>query len=535
MRFRSLASSASWGFLAAPLLVVVGLAVVYLIMAPHSADHAAQTFRTELFELSGPTVWNNYWFGGHYLPTYSLLSPPLGAWIGFRVMGSLAVVGTVILFTLIVRRQWGERAQAGAIWFAFAATISLFSGRMTFALGVLLAMAAVFAAQRGQRIPSLVLAGSVGLASPVAALFLACLGFAHFLADRTDRRGLELAGISFLVAAAVALLFPGGGDEPYVLTSFLPAIGLTLVSAAMVPPGQRLVRTGMLVYAGALVASFVLSTPMGGNVNRLGALLLGPVLLCVLAAEPLTDRFWRRAILVLLLPIIAWWQLWPVIRDLELVHDDPSVTQAFYAPLTDALAPRLARIPARVEVVPVVSHWESARTAPEFPLARGWERQTDRNLNPLFYADRLGPNRYRQWLDRLAVGYVALPETELDYAGEKEAALIEGGLPFLKEIPVGGEWRLFKVINAYPMVDRPARLTELDTDGFTVTAPIAGSYMVRIRSTPYWRVKGGIGCVGPGRGDWTSVILDQPGSLKVAADFSPGARFSSDRDCRPER
>ena len=221
MRFRSLASSASWGFLAAPLLVVVGLAVVYLIMAPHSADHAAQTFRTELFELSGPTVWNNYWFGGHYLPTYSLLSPPLGAWIGFRVMGSLAVVGTVILFTLIVRRQWGERAQAGAIWFAFAATISLFSGRMTFALGVLLAMAAVFAAQRGQRIPSLVLAGSVGLASPVAALFLACLGFAHFLADRTDRRGLELAGISFLVAAAVALLFPGGGDEPYAV----PEIG----------------------------------------------------------------------------------------------------------------------------------------------------------------------------------------------------------------------------------------------------------------------------------------------------------------------
>ncbi|HRV59984.1 MAG TPA: hypothetical protein P5138_05095, partial [Solirubrobacterales bacterium] len=182
MRLRSLTSPATWGFMAAPLLVVVGLAIVYLVMAPHSADHAAQTFRTELFELSGPTVWNNYWFGGHYLPSYSLLSPPLGAWLGFRVMGSLAVVGTVILFTLIVRREWGERAQAGAIWFAFAATISLFSGRVTFALGALLAMAAVFAAQRDQRIPALILAGSVGLASPVAALFLACLGFSHYLA-----------------------------------------------------------------------------------------------------------------------------------------------------------------------------------------------------------------------------------------------------------------------------------------------------------------------------------------------------------------
>ena len=535
MKLRALNSPAAWGFLAAPLLVVVGLAIVYLIMAPHSADHAAQTFRTELFELSGPTVWNNYWFGGHYLPTYSLLAPPLGAWLGFRVMGSLAVIGTVILFTLISRREWGERAQAGAIWFAFAATISLFSGRLTFALGVLLAMATVFAAQRGQRIPSLILAGSVGLASPVAALFLACVGFAHYLSERPDRRGLELAAVSFLVAGVVALLFPGGGDEPYVTSSFIPAIGLTLVSATMVPPGQRLVRIGILVYACALVASYVLSTPMGGNVNRLGALLLGPVLLCALAAEPLTPKLWKRAILILLLPTIAWWQVGPVVRDLELVHDEPAVTQAYYKPLAEALEPRLASEPARVEVVPVASHWEAARAAPEFPLARGWERQTDRHLNPLFYAERLGPNRYRQWLDRLAVGYVALPDTELDYAGEKEAALIGAGLPYLKEIPVGGDWRLFKVIGAEPMVDRPARLTELDTDGFAVAAPVAGTYLVRIRSNPYWRVKTGLGCVEPGQGDWTQVTFDRPGMLRVAADFSPGARFGSDRDCRPER
>ncbi len=535
MKFRSFPNAASLGFLLAPLLVVVGLAIVYLVMAPHSADHAAQTFRTELFELSGPTLWNNYWFGGHYLPTYSLLAPPLGAWLGFRVMGSLAVIGTVILFTLISRRHWGERAQAGAIWFAFAATISLFSGRLTFALGVFLAMAAVFAAQRDQRIPSLILAGSVGLASPVAALFLACVGFAHFLSERPDRRGIELAVVSFLVAGVVALLFPGGGDEPYVTSSFIPAIGVTLVSAAVVPPGQRLVRVAILVYAGALVASYVLSTPMGGNANRLGALLLGPVLLCAVAAEPLTKNWLRRGVLLLLFPTIVWWQTGPVIRDLELVHDEPAVSQAFYKPLADALEPRLAREPARVEVVPVASHWEAARAAPEFPLARGWERQTDRHLNPLFYADRLDPDRYRRWLNRLAVGYVAVPETELDYAGEKEAVLVRSGLPFLKEIPVNGGWRLFKVLGAKPMVDRPARLFRLGTDGFSVAAPVAGSYLVRIRSNPYWRVNGGLGCVEPGPGDWTQVTMDRPGILQVTADFSPGARFGSARDCRPER
>ena len=43
--------------------------------------------------------------------------------------------------------------RGGAIWFAFAATISLL-GRLTFALGCPLAMAARFA-QRGLRIPAL--------------------------------------------------------------------------------------------------------------------------------------------------------------------------------------------------------------------------------------------------------------------------------------------------------------------------------------------------------------------------------------------
>ena len=85
------------------------------------------------------------------------------------------MLGTVALFALIVDRHWGEQARAGAIWFAAAATVSLYSGRLTFALGVMLAMAAVFAAQRRRRTTSLLLAGSVALASPVAALFLGLL------------------------------------------------------------------------------------------------------------------------------------------------------------------------------------------------------------------------------------------------------------------------------------------------------------------------------------------------------------------------
>lgn len=518
-----------WAFLAGPLLVVATLGLIYLVVAPESADHAAQTFRTELFELSGPTVWNNYWFGGHYLPSYSLLAPPLGAWVGFRFMGTVAVIGTVALFGLIVRKEWGDKAQAGAIWFALAASISLFSGRLTFALGVFLAMAAVYCAQRGSvnrvwRIASLVLAASVGLASPVAALFLAACGVSHGIARRPDRRGLEIAAITFAVAAAVALLFPGGGDEPYVFTSFLPAITVTLAVLVITPKEEKLLRTGLAVYALALCASFVLSTPMGGNVNRMGVLLIGPLFLCA--------NWNRRSVMMLaLVPLIVWWQLGPVVRDLELVHDEPAVAAEFYDELDRALAPRLRAEPARVEVLPLASHWEAARVAPEFPLARGWERQTDRRYNPLFYDEALDATRYYRWLKKLAVGYVAVPNADLDYAGQTEAALIARSPAYLEEIPAGPNFRVYKVLDATPMVDRPARLTDLSTDGFTVASPKAGTFTVRIRSTPYWRVVGGRGCVSSTESGWTQVFLRNPGFIKVEADFSPGARFSKDLSC----
>ncbi len=528
---------ASRAWLVAPLVLAAALAALYLALAPLSADHAAQSFRTELFDLSGPTIWNNYWFGGHYLPTYSLLAPALGAWIGFRAMGALAVLATVLLFSLAARRAWGEVARFGIVWFAASATISLFSGRITFALGVLVATAAVFASQRNIRPVALVLAAGTGLASPVAALFLSCLGFSHFIATRIegrrDRRGLELAAVAFIASGLVALLFPGGGDEPYVWSSFVPAIGLTLVAAAFVPREQVLIRTGILVYAASLLATFLIPTPMGGNINRLGTLLLGPMLLIAVAAGGIRRGTVRRVLLAVLCGLIVFWQVKPVVRDLTEVSGVTAVEPSFYRPLEQELEPRLARHPARVEVVPVASHWESARAAPAFPLARGWERQTDRHLNGLFYRDRLPAPAYRRWLDSLAVAWVALPITKLDYAGRTEAALIRSGPGYLREVPVAGPWRLFRVGNPVPLAERPARLTALTTSGFTVVSPRAGTFTVRVRRSPYFRVVSGRGCVGPGAGRWTRLVFTEPGRLTVETRFNPGSRFSSAERCHP--
>ena len=46
------------------------------------------------------------------------------------------------------------------------------------------------------------------------------------------------------------------------------------------------------------------------------------------------------------------------------------------------------------------NHWEATYLAEDYPLARGWHRQLDRKVNPLFYdSDHpLTPDAYRDWL-----------------------------------------------------------------------------------------------------------------------------------------
>jgi hypothetical protein len=62
-----------------PALVAAALGGAYLLVEPGSADHAAQAFRSGLFEQEGLGAWNNLWFGGHHLPGYGLLFPLLAS------------------------------------------------------------------------------------------------------------------------------------------------------------------------------------------------------------------------------------------------------------------------------------------------------------------------------------------------------------------------------------------------------------------------------------------------------------------------
>jgi hypothetical protein len=510
-----------------PGLVATALGVAYLIAQPDSADHAAQVFRSGFFDSQGFAAWDNFWFGGHHMPGYGLLLPALGSLIGPRLVGVLSAIAASLLFSAIAYRRFGDRARLGVAWFATATSISLFTGRLTFALGVAVALAAVFAAQRDRRLLAIFFAALTPLASPVAALFLACGVIAYAIAERS-RNGLELAVVTVGMTVLMSSAFPEGGTEPFDFSSYEPAILVTIAVFVALPREERLLRYGVAGYALALTAAFLIQTPMGGNATRMGALLLGPVL---------AFGLWRRQrfYLVLLVPVLIYWQWSPVVRDLEQVSAQPSVKPGFYAPLIDFLRGQPRHDAYRVEVLPEAHHWESAYVPRGIYIARGWERQLDRKLNPLFYqpAPLTGP-QYRSWLDDLGVGYVAVPHAPLDYAALPELKMLKRGPPrYLELVYHSTDWTVYKVRSPSPLAIG-GKMVKLRPQGFVVDAAAPGTVLVRVNWTPYWSIEQGSGCVEQAPGGYTMLDVETPGRFRVDIDFSPVRAISSGPRCHQE-
>ena len=263
-----------------------------------------------------------------------------------------------------------------------------------------------------------------------------------------------------------------------------------------------------------LVGAFAVATPLGGNAARLGALLAGPLAVALLWEHR------RRTLLLVALPL-AYWTLYPPVRDWAQSAGDPARPAAYYAPLLARLAAEPAA--GRLEIPFTEGHWESARVAPFVPLARGWERQLDRKANAVFYTGTLTAARYRAWLADNAIRWVALPDARLDPSARAEAALVRAGLPFLREIWSSAHWRLFAVRDPTPLGAGVLR-----ADGFTTTGGL-----VRVRWTPYWAVLEGRGCVARGPGDWTLVTPRPAGAtVRVGILATPDRTLSRGRRCR---
>jgi hypothetical protein len=155
------------------------------------------------------------------------------------------------------------------------------------------------------------------------------------------------------------------------------------------------------------------------------------------------------------------------------------------------------------------------------PLARGWQRQLDVARNELFYEGRLTPVRYRRWLAREAVAFVAVPGVPLDSSAVEEVRLIAAGrIPGLREVWRGGDWRLFAVAGAAPLALGPARVTAMGADAITLRAAAPGTIDLAVRFTPYWRLAQGRGCVERGPADRVRLRLRAAGTVRLVTTFA---------------
>jgi hypothetical protein len=517
--------------------VVLALAgaIVYLVWQPRTVDLAAHAFRADLFGEEGFTIWNGQWYGGHHTPAYSILSPPLAWLLGPQVALALASVASAALFAPLMRGAFGdERARWGAIWFGVGSATLLFTSRLPFAIGVAFGLAALLAMQRRRYALAIVLAALCPLGSPVAGLFLAMAGVAYAIANRSDRarrtEGLAIAAAAFIPPLFLAWAFPEGGWAPFPQSAYVPIPVFTLACLIVLPRDQSALRWGAALYGLGATLALVIETPMGGNAVRLGALLGGPVLLCALWGRRWTRRPWALPILAAGFAALAFWQWSPAVRDVIKYLEDPAAKSHYFEPLRQFLY--TIKDQRRIEIPFTRSHWEGAEVALEAPLARGWLRQLDTGLHPIFYREGINPLTYASWLSDNAVRYVALPSAKPDKSAYGERALIEAGLPYLRLRWKSDDWRVYEVLLPAPLVipqkDANILLEQLGSDEVLLDVRRPGEAIVKVRWTPYWFASNA--CVEP-HGDWTKVITREEGLVRLSTRFSPERLFSRGRRC----
>jgi hypothetical protein len=520
----------------APVVAAIVFAAVYLIWEPRTVDLAAHTFRAELFAEEGFTIWNGQWYGGHHTPAYSIISPPLAWLLGPPLALAIAAVASAALFPPLARRAFGEvQARWGSLWFGIGTGTLLFTARLPFALGVAFGLAALLALQRRRYGWAIVFAALCPLGSPVAGLFLAMAGVAFALAangDRTKRyEGLAIAVAAFVPPLFLAWAFPEGGWAPFPFTAFLPIPAFALACLIVLPREQRALRWGAALYGLGATVALLIETPMGGNAVRLGALFGGPVLLCALWGRPIMRKLWAVPLLAVGFAALAFWQWSPAVRDVIKYLEDPAAKSDYFEPLRAFLTTLPDQ--RRVEIPFTRSHWEGAEVAMDVPLARGWLRQLDTGLHPIFYKGEISRLTYASWLADNAVRYVALPSAKPDKSSYRERALLEQGLPYLRLRWKSRDWRVYEVLLPAPIVipqgDANIVLEQMQSDELLIDVKTPGEAIVKVRWTPYWYASNGA-CVEP-NGDWTRVIADEEGFVRLSTRFAPERLFSRGRRC----
>lgn len=526
------------GDVSTAVIVAAAGSLLVALSGVRGADYPGQYLRAELWNQTGFTVWNNYWYAGHPIINYSLITPALMGFFGPVLLCIVVSIVATAGFTDLLRNSLpAVSARWGGIVFAIATVVNVVVGRVAFAVGLACALLAVWAWQRDWLLPAAMLAFITPLASPVAATFVGIVAAAVFLDalwPRPDVAGAVVTRIRHArpavlmgVATTVPLLLmtvlvgSDGGTFPFRGGHFLISVGVLAVTWYAVP--NRIVRIGVVLTAVASLVLFVVPTPLGGNFVRLAQFIAVPLAVAGAARMATSVTFAVRVIVVAGAFAGTVWTVQHAVVAASVWAGDASTELSFHQPLIDEVLARNAdgEPLGRLEIPFTANHWETYYIADQVPYIRGWERQIDLSRNAVLYDPALTSDEYHDWVHRNGVRWIAIPDAPLDRGGQPEADVLNGSggrtgrVDWLTLVWQNDQWRLYEVADRRPIVDAPATLESQTPDEIVISVVEAATVTVRYRFTSD-AVVSGTATLSATTDGWMLVSLPARGSYTIS-------------------
>jgi hypothetical protein len=504
--------------------VAAALGALLVWLAPPGTDFAAHVYQRTLFLRHGFVLWDDFWYAGRYsFVDYSLLYYPLAGLLGIRLLAVVTVSVAALGFAAVAAREWGPLARWSSRSFAVVFAGFVLSGEFPFALGVALALLALWALQLGHRWRFAALTLLTLAASPVALVLLIVVLAGVALGRRGTPRRAAVPVLVLVVAVAIELvllrLFPGTGRYPFSAREAAMALGFCVLGLAgtWAVEGARVLRYVFAAYAVAIAAVYLVPSGLGENVARLRYVAV-PLALLIVAL-----RRWRPLPLVLAVMVFALaWNVAPLAAGLERGESDITARAAVWrAPLVYLHAHLQPGY--RVEAVDTAEHWPDFYLAESgIPLVRGWFRQDDFPFDAVLYG-HLRPAAYLRWLRELGVAYVVLARSPPDYSSRQEAGLVRSGRAGLRRVWESPEIAIYTVPRPRAIMTGPGwpAVLAVRESLLLVRVTQGGTYRVAIRWSPYWHAS--TGCLSRARSGMLRLRTRSAATVRIAFDVDAGS------------
>jgi hypothetical protein len=478
--------------------VIAAVAIAMRLTGMLGWDTPAHLYKIALLRHGGAMLWDNNWYGGAYqIVTYGFVFYWLAQFVGYTALVVASAGVLPVLFYLYMRRVYEVTSFVPAITLAGVLAVYLANGQDPFLFALALTMGGLVLETCGRRLLAAVPIAIAGFANPLAVMVGGIFLIAAYIAMPERRPGLNRLALYLLpfgVARLVlTIFFWERATYLYRPVEILVYVSFGVVGAVATrmsaDPARRAKETLFLTFAVmAVIAAIVPPNPVGGNFGRFFFVFGLPLLLSV-RGVPLP-----RALTVPLIIGVAIGQLIVPATHYVSRAQGASAKAAFFAPALTFAASH-SDPDYRFHVVALSNHWEAYYfSVHNYPITRGWYRQSDALHNALLNQRQFTAGQYVAWLRQMGVEYVFLPDAPLDLSGAQETAIVTTSPRFSVVYHAPG-WTIFRLRGARPLIQPLGRsgraeILALDHESVSLRVASRGAYLVKVSYSPYWRLTG---------------------------------------------